>query len=66
MADKKLAGNPKQTLLKVVANNGLLDRRLLLKSGLTFAAASVTASMANASNANSKSAKKIDPIIKIK
>jgi sulfane dehydrogenase subunit SoxC len=61
MADKKLAGNPKQTLLKAVANNGLLDRRLLLKSGLTFAAASVTASMANASNANSKSAKKIDP-----
>lgn len=44
-----------------VANNGLLDRRLLLKSGVTFAVATLTAGSVNVANPQDRSTEHIDP-----
>ncbi len=61
MTDKDKRNNPQGNGLAEVAQNGLMDRRLLLKSGLTFAAATLTAGAANSTGSQRKTTQNIDP-----
>ena len=60
MSDKEIPEDSQQYTATAVANNGLLDRRLLLKSGLSFVAASFTASQINAAELAADPQQKID------
>jgi sulfane dehydrogenase subunit SoxC len=60
MAGKDIDSKPDISAVTAVAGNGLLDRRLLLKSGVTFAVATLTASVTNAESEQGKSELHID------